>query len=238
MVQCINCLTFVRQFEVPKFWHSDEEQSLWDPKDKMYSKLKASWVNDEFYIESLSRAYKTCTKGLYGTLQMEQEHLGWLRMKRRTETNVSISKRVQDLVLSFIHYQFAHLQTMLKRYAILPKWFINNMNTLKSELFSMDNFCNASHSNATIRIQYELPVLRSRCQNVVGAMQWTKKHSMSRRILKRVNNVVHSMMSGNLEINQKTIEQAAKDCRLGGHTDVIVHKLLESGCIVKQFTKI
>ena len=161
---------------------------MWDPKEKSYSKMKSSWAENDFYLKSLNRAWKTCTKGSYGSMHMEQEHLGWLRMKRRTETYVSVPKRVKDYLLSFIHYQFAHLETILRKFGRIPHWFIGNMDKLKIELYSMETFCSVKHSNATVKIQYELPHLKSGCKNIVTTMRWTKK-------------------AQNVEKNDKAIEQ-------------------------------
>eukprot|EP01084_Bolivina_argentea_P174348 302027_1 len=110
----------VELFEVPYFWSGTEQVPLWDPKTAPYPKLKKNWVLNDFYNECLFRAYLTNTEGLKCTVILEGNHSVIERMKRKTDKNVTLSKRMVDVMLADANYHFSHLQKIKSRNASLP----------------------------------------------------------------------------------------------------------------------
>ena len=220
-----------RQFEKAKFWHFDETKPLWSSTDKSYLKLKKNWVLNDVYIGWLSLAWKACTEGMQGTYQLEQIHGVWQRNKKKTETNVSLAKRMIDVLLAEIKYQFAHVNTIMIKGGHFPNWFLSNMEHLELELWTCDAFISSKNANAFINIEYEKKYWDSKWRDIIKFLGWEKRHPLSPKALGRMNAAIRLALDRNVTIDSSFIRQLKNNyLPESASRQIVIDSLLEHGC--------
>lgn len=224
-----------RQFETPKFWHFDEDKPLWSDSDKIFVKLKKNWVLNDVYIGWLSIAWKACTKGMQGTYQLEQIHGIWQRNKKKTETNVSVPKRMLDVLLAEIRYQFAHVRTIMKKGGDFPEWFLGNMNHLEEEMKTCDTLIDSQNANAFINIEYEKKYWDLKWTKIVKFLGWEKRNPFSQHCLNRLNAAVRLVMDSSITIDSALITQIKNNyLPQTASKQIVIDSLLEHGYNMQQ----
>lgn len=207
---------------------------LWPKEDKIYNKLKKNWVMSDVYIGWLALAWKACTKGMQGTYQLEQIHGVWQRNKKKTEINVTLGKRMTDVLLAEIRYQFAHVKTILRKGGAFPTWFLDNMAHLQKELNTCDTFLDSGNANAFINIEYEKKTWDLTWNQTIKFLAWEKRNPFSQKSLKRMNAAIKLMMSSGISIDSVLVDQIKNNYFPDlNSTKIVTDSLLEHGCNLK-----
>ena len=226
----------IEQFENEYFWHCDESKCLWSKKDRKHIKLKKNWVENENYTAWLSLAWKACTEGLEGTYQLEQAHGVWSRSKKKTETNVSVSKRIIDLLVAESRYQFSHVRRIMNKGGNLSIGFLETNKFLEREFKSCDTFIQTENANAITYIEYEKNHFDSKWNEIISLLGWQKKRGLRQNSLRKLRKMIKLTLSEQLNIDSAVIQDIKNECIPSTNSNsLIISELLERGYYFSEF---